>query len=148
MTYVPADVIGAYLAMSGVIAQSAATTPAWLSWAVFLGLLLLTPFYVCYLKTSPPGLQTSKIFHWSTSCIAFTAWVFAMGGPFLQTHWYQPVYGSIVLVFVTLIIPVLERRFVKDPGGASGPPAGVNNSDKAQSGLEKDKKDDASPPGK
>ena len=115
VTYIPADIIAAWVTLSGFITQSAATIPHWISWAVFGGLLVLIPFYVCYLKTVPPGLSSGKIFHWLTSCLAYVAWVFALGGPFATQSWYQPIYGSIILVFVTLIIPVLERFFVKAP---------------------------------
>jgi len=120
VAYIPADIIAAWVALSGVVSQAGTSTPSWLSWAVFGGLLTLTPFYVCYLKTQPPGLTSNKIFHTSTSCVAFVSWVFALGGPFATLSWYLPVYGSVVLVFVTLTIPVVESHFVKAKGGDSG----------------------------
>ena len=81
---------------------------------------MLTPFYVCFVKTNPPGLTAAKTFHWVTACLAFSSWVFAMGGPFSSLKWYMPVYGSVLLVIVTLVIPVLERFFVKAPIAPSG----------------------------
>jgi len=130
VTYIPADIIAAWVALSGVLAQSGSLTPQWLSWAVFLGLLLLTPLYVCYLKTTPPGLTSNKMFHWITSCVAFVSWVFALGGPFATLSWYLPVYGSVVLVFVTLTIPVVENLFVKKTPGDGA----ANKDDKAPPG--------------
>ena len=122
VTYIPADIIAAWVALSGLLSQAGSTVPHWLAWAVLTALLVLIPFYVCLLKTVPPGLTSNKLFHWMTSCLAFVAWVFAMGGPFATLSWYQPIYGSIVLVLVTLIIPITERLFVKD--NSAGPSSG------------------------
>ncbi|MBU6454375.1 MAG: hypothetical protein KGS72_21585 [Cyanobacteria bacterium REEB67] len=129
INYIPADIIAGWAALSGVLAQAGSTTPHWLSWAVFGGLLLLTPFYVSYLKTVPAGLSTTKIFYCTTACVAFAVWVFALGtaGPFGAVSWYQPVYGSILLVFVTMTIPVMERIFVKGPDSGQGGDSGNTN---------------------
>jgi hypothetical protein len=122
LKYIPADIVAGWVALSGILVQSASSVPWWLGWAVFGALLLLTPFYVCYIKTTPPGLTSNKIFHWVTACVAFSAWVFALGtaGPFGALAWYRPVYGSVVLVIVTLTIPVTERFFVKTPAAGNG----------------------------
>lgn len=107
--YIPADILAAYVAITGITAS--VSPPQWLGWAVFGVLLALTPLYVCYVKTVPKGFVSSKTFHWVTACLAFSAWVFAMGGPFATFTWYQPYLGSVVLILTTLIIPVLEGQF-------------------------------------
>ncbi len=108
--YIPADILAAYVAITGITASN--DPPLWLSWGVFGVLLALTPLYVCYVKTQPAGFVSSKMFHWLTACLAFTAWCFALGGPFAQTFvWYKPYLGSVVLILTTLIIPVLEGQF-------------------------------------
>ena len=108
LKYIPADIVAGYVALAGILTQND-NQPMWLTWAVFGILLTLTPFYVCYIKTAPPGFAGNKMFHWITSCIAFTAWVFALGGPFAVTFsWYKPYLGSVCLILVTLIIPVIE----------------------------------------
>ena len=114
--YIPADILAAYVAITGITAS--VDPPLWLGWGVFGALLALTPLYVCYVKTAPKGFVSSKMFHWVTACLAFSAWVFAMGGPFATFTWYQPYLGSVVLILTTLIIPVLEGQFYK-----AGPPA-------------------------
>jgi hypothetical protein len=114
--FIPADILAAYLAISGITASN--DPPLWLTWGIFGVLLALTPLYVCLVKTDPPGIAWSKTFHWVTACLAFSAWVFAMGGPFATFVWYKPYLGSVVLILTTLIIPVLEGQFYK-----SGPPA-------------------------
>jgi hypothetical protein len=121
LKYIPADIVSAWLALVGILTQAVGTLPHWLSWSVFGALLSLTPFYVCYLKTPVPGFTSNKLFHWITACIAFSTWVFAMGGlPFVGLSWYKPVFGSLALIFVTLLLPVLERFFVKAPPAGSG----------------------------
>jgi apolipoprotein N-acyltransferase len=107
--YIPADILAAYVAITGITAS--VDPPLWLGWGVFGALLALTPLYVCFVKTTPKGFVSSKMFHWVTACLAFSAWVFAMGGPFATFAWYQPYLGSVVLILTTLIIPVLEGQF-------------------------------------
>jgi hypothetical protein len=127
--YIPADIVAGYVAITGIV--SGHDQPLWLTWGVFGVLLALTPLYVVYRKTDPPGFAWCKTFHWVTACIAFTAWVFALGGPFATFTWYQPYLGSVVLILTTLIIPVLEGQFIRtdspsppDPGPGPAPTPG------------------------
>jgi len=119
--------MAAYVAIAGLLPSNA--QPWWLLWAVFGTLLLLTPLYVCFIKTDPPGFAACKFFHGVTACISFTVWVFALGGPFAATFgWYQPYLGSAVLILTTLIIPVLEGQFYNNapttpPANPTIPPA-------------------------
>ncbi len=74
--YIPADILAAYVAITGITAS--VNPPLWLGWAVFGVLLVLTPLYVCYVKTAPKGFVSSKTFHWVTACLAFSSWVWAL----------------------------------------------------------------------
>jgi hypothetical protein len=122
----------AWTALMGILNQVTDALPPWFNWAVFGVMLCLTPFYVCYLKTSPTGFSRRKIFHIATACLAFVTWVFAMGNVPFNTLHLLPVYGSVALIVVTLIIPVLERFFTGAPvipppangDGPSAPPSG------------------------
>ncbi|HMY52862.1 MAG TPA: hypothetical protein PKH78_00470 [Candidatus Obscuribacter sp.] len=121
MRYIPADIVAGYVAIDGIL-KDGGNSPLWLTWSVFISLLVLTPLYVCYLKTVPPGMAISKTFHWVASMLAFSAWVFALGGPFAVTFdWYRPVYGSVLLILTTLTLPVLESIFYG--GSPPTPPA-------------------------
>ncbi|RTL42390.1 MAG: hypothetical protein EKK48_10370 [Candidatus Melainabacteria bacterium] len=112
--YIPADIVAAYVTIAGLLSEHN-NQPLWLTWGVFGALLAMTPLYVCFIKTDPPGFAPSKMFHWLTACLAFTAWVFALGGPFAATFtWYQPYLGSVCLILVTLIIPVIEGSCYKN----------------------------------
>lgn len=120
--YIPADIVAAYVAIDGILKQGG-NDPHWLNWAVFGGLLALTPLYVMYMKTDPAGFAIAKCFHAFASALAFTVWVFALGGPFaLSFAWYKPVLGSVLLIFTTLLLPVLEGFFYGTPIPNSNPP--------------------------
>lgn len=115
-----------YVALDGILKEGG-NSPLWLTWAVFIALLSLTPLYVCYVKTEPPGIVSSKTFYWLASTLAFAVWVFALGGPFAATFaWYKPVYGSVLLILTTLTLPVFESIFYKGtpPSPPVVPPAG------------------------
>lgn len=111
--YIPADIVAAWLAIDGVLKDQASTN-LWLIWTVFGFLVFLTPFYVVLMKTDPPGFRAAKTWHWIASTLAFVVFVFALGGPFALTFpWYKSLYGTIVLILTTLILPLMER-YVSD----------------------------------
>jgi len=47
--------------------------------------------------------------------IAFFCWAFALGGPFLKYSWYDYSYGTLLIVFITFIIPFVEQIIGKIP---------------------------------
>ncbi|MBS2008314.1 MAG: hypothetical protein JST01_14800 [Cyanobacteria bacterium SZAS TMP-1] len=145
LRYIPADIVAAYLTIDGIL-RTQLHNPNWLPWTVFGVLFFLTPFYVVFMKTDPPGFAPSKNFHWVASLFAFTIWVFALDGSFAQTFdWYSPIYGSILLVITTLILPIAERLFVKltpntVPGTKPGPGDGKDPAKKDDAHIPPDKK--------
>jgi hypothetical protein len=60
------------------------------------------------LATSDSG-KKSSLHHPVAGVLAFAAWAFASGGPFMQFQWYDRTMGSIVLVLVCLCLPLIER---------------------------------------
>jgi hypothetical protein len=122
LKYIPADIVAAFIAIDGVLKQGG-NDPHWLNWAVFGGLLVLAPFYIMFMKTEPVGFSVAKLFHCFAAALAFTVWVFALGGPFaLSFSWYKPVLGSVLLIFTTLALPALENFFYSAPIGSNTPP--------------------------
>jgi hypothetical protein len=112
LRYIPADIVAGYVALNGIIVGEAGNSPI-LQWIVFGALLVLSPLYMCYMKTQPPGIALNKTFPCLVSALSFAVWVFALGGPF-AAQWptlYTPVYGSVLLILTTLTIPVLEKMF-------------------------------------
>lgn len=115
VTYIPTEIIAAYVAVTGFI--KALPGPQQFPWAcaVAIALLVLTPIYLSA-AIARPGKKKS-LGHPITGAIAFAAWVFATGGPFERfqisadgsSGWYSRTIGSIVLVFVCLSLPLLEK---------------------------------------
>jgi hypothetical protein len=116
LRYIPGDIVAGWVTLNGIIVGEANNSPI-LQWIVFGALLCLSPIYMCYMKTQPPGISLSKAFPCFVAAFAFAVWVFALGGPF-SAQWpalYQSVYGSVLLILTTLIIPVLEKIFYITP---------------------------------
>lgn len=100
--YIPADVNAAWLALTGIV-QSATTIPQnTVLWVLFVILLVLTPIWT-WQQTSVPKKPPAKT-QIVVSTGAFFVWVFALGEPFTSLGFYQPVYGSILLILYTLIV--------------------------------------------
>ncbi len=98
--YIPADIVAAWLAIDGIL-RDQTSSPLWLVWSVFGFLTVLTPLYVVYMKTDPPGFGPTKTFHWMASTLAFVV------------PWYRPLYGTVVLILTTLMLPLFERFFTR-----------------------------------
>ena len=110
--YIPAEIVAAYVAASGALRSAAGQVPleAWL-WVVGAALLVLTPIWVL-VAAAEPG-RPRPTFQAGAATVAFACWVFALGGPFEFQVWYRPVYGTLVLIFVTLLIPLAEKAVVR-----------------------------------
>jgi uncharacterized membrane protein YozB (DUF420 family) len=99
--YVPADIVGAWVAVTGMINSAADIPKVTLLWIAFALGMLLTPLWTLKQTTEPkkrPAITQTII-----STGAFIIWVFALGGPFATLVFYRSVYGSLLLIFYTLI---------------------------------------------
>ena len=102
--YIPTEVVGFWLAVSGLIQSAANDIPkAGLLWLLFVTGLVFT-FGWTRRGTQAPGKPTA----WTQigiSCGAFVVWVFATGGPFAAS-WtsYKPLYGSLLLITYTTAV--------------------------------------------
>ena len=108
--HIPAAINAAYVASLGLLAD-AAPNPAWLHWSVFIILWILVPFYTLYIPGQIPDKSVSRRYCVLASTISFAVWVYAIdGGPIAISfpEFYQPLYGSLLLIITTLILPVLE----------------------------------------
>ncbi|MBK7747542.1 MAG: hypothetical protein QG625_2239 [Cyanobacteriota bacterium erpe_2018_sw_39hr_WHONDRS-SW48-000098_B_bin.30] len=158
MKYIPLDIVAAWVALDGILKEQS-YVPLWLSWVVFGALTVLTPLYVLYVKTTPPGFASAKTFHWMASTFAFVVWIFALGGPFAITFdWYRPIFGSVLLILTTLTLPVFESIYygplappivpppppvippAAPPNTAASPPANPQASDNPPAQGEDNKK--------
>ena len=107
--YIPADIVAAWTAGAGLIAAAGASVNTkMLLWLVFVVELILTPLWILKrtAKSGRPPAVTQSII----GTIAFFVWVFALGGPFVHLSFYQPVYGSLLLIFYTLIVALIVPK--------------------------------------
>lgn len=107
LKYIPADIVGAWVAITGAIA-GAATPETTALWIVFLALLVITPIWT-WKQAKEPGKPpaTTQIL---ISTGSFLVWVFALGGPFATLSFYKPLYGSLTLIIYTLIVALITPR--------------------------------------
>ncbi|MGQ9626202.1 MAG: hypothetical protein ACUVV0_04770 [Anaerolineae bacterium] len=109
--YIPGEIVAAYVAASGALTTAKDAVPLeTVLWIVTGVLLVLTPLWIL-IATAEPG-KPRPVFQAVAATIAFICWVFALGGPFAFQPWYVPVYGTLVLIFSTLVIPLAEKAFV------------------------------------
>ncbi|MBW4651651.1 MAG: hypothetical protein KME20_01095 [Kaiparowitsia implicata GSE-PSE-MK54-09C] len=102
--YIPAEVVGFWLTVSGMIQSAAENIPkAGLLWFLFVVGLFFTYAWTRR-QTQEPGKLTART-QIAISCGAFIVWVFATGGPFAASwEGYEPLYGSLLLVTYTLAV--------------------------------------------
>lgn len=103
LKYIPAELVGLYLAARGVVPQNAPDLDKTL-WIIALVTWVLVPIYL-FVVTSRGG-QKPLFWQITLATIAFPVWVFSIGGhPVLSLPWYasHEFVGSLVLMFVTVI---------------------------------------------
>ncbi len=103
LKYIPADVVGAWLAVQGLIQSAGNDVPKpgllWLSFGVGIAATAWWTFN----QTEEPKKKPA----WTQTAIstgAFFVWIFALGGPFATLPFYRPLYGSLLLIFYTLLM--------------------------------------------
>lgn len=105
LKYIPADVVGAWVAASGIVASADGIPKDRILWISFGVGLAFTAIWT-WKQTTFPSLRPA-VTQISVASIAFVVWVFALGGPFANLPWYKPVYGSLVLIAYTLLVALI-----------------------------------------
>jgi len=100
---VPSEIIAAFIAINNLIDIEEGAYMR-IHWIVFFILLIATPFYISKItkRKDLPVLKSQILI----STIAFTVWVFALGGPFRYLNWYDSIYGSIFMILFTALSPL------------------------------------------
>jgi hypothetical protein len=98
--YIPSDIIAAWVAATSAIAAAADVPKERILWIVFTFGILLT--FLWKLKQTQLRVQAA------ISTGAFIVWVFALGGPFSSLNWYNPLYGTLVLIGFTLVTGLIN----------------------------------------
>lgn len=105
--YIPADIVGAWVAVTGLVSSASGIprqTVLWIAFGVGLILTAMWTLKQTALPGRPPAITQSII-----STGAFAVWVFALGGPFQDVPG-QPVYGSLLLILYTLVVALVNPK--------------------------------------
>jgi hypothetical protein len=117
LKYIPADIVAAWIAITGLINITtdvpASTTNVpnldMAMWIVFIVMVGITAAWI-WRQTSEPG-EPPAVTHIVIATGAFIVWVLALGGrPFSTLPFYHPLYGSLVLILYTLLVPLIIPR--------------------------------------
>jgi hypothetical protein len=114
--YIPADIVAIYLSLLALIkAANPDKTPIiTIEWVIF---------GIIFVVSVPWQTRVMKIDKWrqvAIGTVAFVLWAITLGDPFATSWsaWYQPLYGSIVLMLFTFLIPLFQAQ--KSGNGTSG----------------------------
>ena len=103
--YIPSEVVALYITLYGVASAAKTEIPfVLITWLIFVVGVLGTVLYLWRIAQVNDRLQ---IF---ISAGAFVVWVFALGGPFSNLLWYNPVYGALLLPIYTFFIPIFVGK--------------------------------------
>lgn len=98
--YIPSDIVGAWVAVTGLIKSAADVPTTLLLWIAFGVGIILTLLWTLR-QTSVPGNKIARTQILISTC-SFVVWVFALGDPFATLEFYRPLYGSLVLIAYSL----------------------------------------------
>jgi hypothetical protein len=106
--YIPGDIVAIYLSILALIktANPDKTPIIKIEWIIFAIILVVS---------IPWQTRVMKIDKWqqvAIGTVAFVIWAVSLGDPFATawSAWYQPLYGTIVLMLFTFLIPLFEAQ--------------------------------------
>ncbi|MEH2334376.1 hypothetical protein [Nostoc sp.] len=106
LKYIPTEIVGGWIAITGLIKSATGIPTNTILWVLLIIFTVITAAYILQQtseRQKPPAVKQTII-----SSIAFLVWVFALGEPFSSLSFYSPVYGSILLIICSLIIPLIN----------------------------------------
>ncbi|NEO77074.1 hypothetical protein [Moorena sp. SIO4G3] len=106
LKYIPSEIVGAWIAIKGVLTSADDVPINLLLWVLFIVFVVLTAVWILKLTSEsnkPPAVTQIVV-----STGAFIVWVFALGEPFSSLAFYRPVYGSLLLILYNIIIPLFN----------------------------------------
>ncbi|MEL7245888.1 MAG: hypothetical protein AAF063_21635 [Cyanobacteria bacterium J06643_5] len=104
--YIPADIVGAWLAVDGLIQGAGDKVAANTSWVAFIIGIIITALWT-HKQTQEPK-KPPAITQIVISTCAFIVWVYASGGPFPNAGLYNATYGSLFLILYTLVVAMVN----------------------------------------
>ena len=101
MKYVPAEIVALFITLD-TLARSSSKIPALVHWGILVFGIVGTYLYLWRIGKVRKQMQLH------ISAVAFCVWVFAIGGPFSQLAWYDPIYGGLLLPAYTFVVAIIE----------------------------------------
>jgi FtsH-binding integral membrane protein len=108
--YIPGEIVAAYLVAYNALAAAPNVPLETILWIVVGVLTLVTPFWILFATADPA--KPRPYYQAVAAMVSFVIWAFAM------QSWYQPVYGFLMLILGTFLMPILEKVFVRTPRGS------------------------------
>ncbi len=105
--YIPADIVGAWVAVTGLISSARDIPRLTILWVAFGIGLILTAWWT-WKQAALPG-RRPPVTQVVISTGAFAVWVFALGGPFQHVPG-RDVYGSLLLILYTLVVALIDPK--------------------------------------
>jgi hypothetical protein len=100
----PTEMIAAYaVVMAMVKSPSGGLQIPQLPWIVFAIFVVMTPFVF-------QGLHRVPQWQSLLTTVAFVAWALIMPGPFASIPHYDPLYGALVFVVLTVVLPLVVTQ--------------------------------------
>jgi hypothetical protein len=106
LKYIPTEIVGGWIAITGLIKSASNIPTNTILWILLVIFAILTTLYILrqtFEQKKPLAIKQTTI-----STIAFIVWVFALGEPFDSLSFYNPIYGSVLLILYNLIIPLIN----------------------------------------
>jgi len=105
--YIPADIVGAWVAVTGLVTGTSGAPRQTILWIAFVVGLILTAWWTLQQAAAPGRRPAATQAIVSTG--AFAEWVYALGGPFEHVPG-QKLYGSLLLILYTLVAALVDPR--------------------------------------
>jgi hypothetical protein len=103
---IPADIVAAWMLVSSLIVAATGVPTETILWIAFGVGVILTALWTLK-QTSEPGKKPA-VTQTLISTGAFIVWVFALGGPFALLDFYRPLYGTLLMILYTLVVPLIN----------------------------------------
>lgn len=121
--YIPAEVQAFYVFVSGLISSAPETEQFGYFKFIFIALFIITPLWIFFAissGTEPKPPQSLRIYQSVVALFAIIIWIYNINMNWVVLFFgskipNSPVFGSILLALFTLLVPILEKLFVRPP---------------------------------
>jgi hypothetical protein len=121
--YIPAEVQAFYVFVSGLISSAPENEQFSYFKFIFIALLIVTPLWIFLAISSGNTIKSSqnlRIYQSVVALFSIAIWIYNINMIWVVQFFggkipNSPVFGSILLALFTLLVPILEKLFVKNP---------------------------------